>query len=105
MDDLRIHAGIECGTGDDLLEQVCADTAGAGIGCKQATWPEQLEAEQIDVLVAARGFLGERGSGGELGRIEDDEVEAAALVTQFAQRLEPARFQPFGARYIQPIAR
>ena len=32
MDDLRIHAGVECGAGDDFLEQVCADAAGAGVG-------------------------------------------------------------------------
>src|SRR3989338_7703496 len=97
MDDLRVHPGIECGTGDDLLEQVFADAAGAGVGGEQAARPEQLEGEQVDVLVAARGFFGERGGGGELGRVEDDEIEGAALVAQFAQRLEYIRFLPFGA--------
>ena len=43
MHDLRIHAGIECGTGDDLLEQICADAAGAGVGAQQAARPEQFE--------------------------------------------------------------
>ena len=104
MDDLRIHAGIECGTGDDLLEQVLADAAGAGVGGEQAAGAEQLEGEQVDVLVAARGFFGEGGGGGKLGRIEDDEVEGAALVAQLAQRLEHVSFLPFGARCIQAVA-
>ena len=104
MDDLRIHAGIERGAGDDLLEQVFADTAGAGVGGEQAARPEQFEGEQVDVLLAARGLFGERGGGGELGRVEDDEVEAAPLVAQFAQRLEHVCFLPFGARCIQAVA-
>jgi hypothetical protein len=66
MHDLRIHAGIERGAGDDLLEQVIADTAGAGVGAEQAARPEQLEAEQVDVLVTARSFFGEGCGGGEL---------------------------------------
>ena len=94
MDDLRIHAGIECSAGDDFLEQVCADAAGAGVGGEQTARPEQLEAEKVDVLVAARGFFGERGGGGELGRIEDDEVEAAPLIAQLAQRLKYVVFAP-----------
>jgi len=94
MHDLRIYAGIECSAGDDLLEQVLADAAGAGVGGKQAARPEQFEAEQVDVLVAARGLFGERGGGGELGRVEDDEVKEAALVAQFAQRLEYVGFAP-----------
>ena len=70
---------------------------------EQAARPEQFEAEQVDVLVAARGFFGERGGGGELGRIEDDQVELAALVAQRAQRLEHVGLLPFGARCIQAV--
>ena len=50
MHDLRIHAGIQRRAGDDLLEQVFADAAGAGIGEQQAARSEQLEGQQVDVL-------------------------------------------------------
>ena len=104
MHDLRIHAGIKCGAGDDLLEQVCADAAGAGVGGEQAARPEQLETEQVDVLVTARGFFGESGGGCELGRVEDDEVELASLVAQRAQGLKYVGIQPFSVCVIKSVA-
>src|SRR3989338_4818200 len=103
MNDLCVNAGIESGSGDNLLEQIFTDAAGARVGGKQPARPEQLEPEQIDVLVAARCFFGERGGGCELGRIEDDEVEGAALVAKLAQRLEYIGLLPFGARRIQYV--
>ena len=51
MHDLRIHAGIQCSARDDLLKQVFADAAGAGVGGEQAARSQQFEAEQVDVLV------------------------------------------------------
>ncbi len=103
MHDLRVDPGIECRARDDLLEQLFADTAGARVGGEQAAGVEQFESQQIDVLVTSCGFFGKGGGGGELGRVENDEVEFTALVAQLAQRQKHIVALPFGFARIQPI--
>ena len=47
---------------------------------------EQLQREAVDVLVGARGLVGVRRGGRELGRVEHDGVEALAGLEQVAQQ-------------------
>src|SRR4051812_5776102 len=50
FDDLGVGSGVECGAGDDRLEELRRDPARAGEGRKQPARGEQLEGEQVDVL-------------------------------------------------------
>src|SRR5487761_2534114 len=97
-DDGRVH------TGEDFLEQVGRNAAGTGKAREQSVWAQKLEGEQVDVLVTARGLFGERRRRRKLGRIEHDQVEAAALVAQDAQLFEHVGLPPFGARRVQFVA-
>src|SRR6478609_2441483 len=86
--DLRVDAGVERSPGNDLLEQIARDAAGARERQQHAAGTQQLERVQVDVFVSARGSLGQCGSRRKLRRIEDDQVEAAPLVAQPAQHLK-----------------
>ena len=94
-DDLRVHAGIQRSVGDDLLEESRIDPAGAGKGHQHTPGPQQLEPQQVDILVAAGGFLRLGGRGSKLGRVEDDQVILLASVPQRAQLLEDVPGDPF----------
>ena len=64
---------------------------------------QQFEAEQVDVLVGARGAIHRGGRGGEFGRIKNDEVKGAAGVAQFALGTEDVGFAPFVASGLKTI--
>src|SRR2546429_358215 len=76
--DFRFGTCIQRGAGDDRLEELRADAAGAGEGGEQPARGEELEGEQVDVLVGARGVSRLRRGGGELRRIEHHHVESRA---------------------------
>lgn len=94
LHDLRVHAGIQRGVGDDFLEEGRIDPAGAGEGHQRAAGTQQLERQQVDVLVTAGGFLRLGGGGGELGRVEDDQVVLLGLIPQQAQLLKDVPGDP-----------
>jgi len=77
-DDLRIPMRVKSRISDNLLEEERRHKPGAGKSEKDASLPEQLESEEVDVLVsAARPF--ELAAGFDKFRgVEDDEVELAA---------------------------
>src|SRR3954465_4876461 len=97
LDDLGSAARIQCGTRDDFAEQFGGYAPGAGECREQAAWPQQLQGEQVDVLVAARGSLRACRGRGELWRIENDQIKATVLVTQLAQIIEYVGVDPFTA--------
>src|SRR5688572_31896881 len=72
LDDLRVAARIERSAGDDRLEQLGRDAAGARKGGEQAAGREELERPEVDVLVGARRLLDLGGGRGELRRVEHD---------------------------------
>src|SRR5512138_96308 len=93
LDDLRLDACVQRRARDDLLEQTCVDASGAGEGDQPPARSQQLERQQVDVLVAARGSFGLCGGWRELGRVEDDQVEGAILVAESAQELKDIAFE------------
>ena len=93
-DDGRVGTGVECGAGDDLAEQRRVDAARAGERRQQAAGAQQFERQEVDVLVRARGLLGVLGGRGELGRVDDDQVEARRGVAQPAQFSERVGVAP-----------
>src|SRR5690349_143767 len=99
--DLRIGAGVERRAGNDFLEKLDGDAAGAGERHQQAAWTQELEGKQVDVLVGARRLVDVRNRRRELGRIEHDEIEAARLIAESPQRLEYIAFDPF--RLSKPV--
>jgi hypothetical protein len=85
LQDGGVDAGVDAGTGHDLVEQLGADAARAAEGEQQPAGRQQLERQAVDVLVGARGAFGVRGGGRELRRVEHDGVEAAAALQALAQ--------------------
>ncbi len=67
---------------------------------QQPARTQQFEGQAVDVLVAARGFFGLGGGGGEFGRVEDNQIPRTVLVAEFPQGGEDVRFQP-----VQPVGR
>ena len=84
--DEGIDAGIDAGAGDDLVEQVGVDPARAREREQRAARREQRQREPVDVLVGARRALGVGDRRRELGRIEDDRVEAAGAASSSERR-------------------
>ncbi len=95
-DNARLAPGIQRSPGDDLLEQLQPDATRTGVGHQQAARLEQAKTEQVDVLVGTCGAVGMGSRGGELGRIEDDQVESPPGLAKIAQRLEDIGLQPLG---------
>jgi len=93
--DAGIHPRVLGGPGDDFLEQVHADAPGAGIGEQIAPRIEQAETQEIDVLVGPGGPGRMGGGRGELGRVQDNQVETSPFLAQLAQGLEHIRLPPF----------
>src|SRR5262245_15972957 len=105
LDELCVGAGVERGARDDRLEELGRHAAGAREGGEQAAGDEQLESEQVDVLVGARGVARLRRGRGELGRIEDHHLEARAPVAQRAQLLEHVAVDELDLARVQRIGR
>ena len=64
---------------------------------------EQLERQQVDILVAARGPFSLGRGRRKLGRVEDDHVEGASLVAESAQNVKDIPFQPGGLILPEPV--
>src|SRR5688500_90017 len=88
LDDLGLRAGVERRAGYDGLEELRRHPAGAGERGEQPARGEQLEREQVDVLVGARGVARLRRGRRELRRVEHHHVEARAAVAQGAKLAE-----------------
>ena len=104
-DDRRIRCGIQRGAGDDLLEQVGRNAAGAGERRKQTAGAQQLQREQVDVLVRASCLLHVPRSRGEFRRVEHDHVEALRAVAELAQFGEHIGIAPRAARVVESVLR
>src|ERR1051326_5689659 len=76
LDERNAPAGVVRGREDDFLEEVERHVAGAGEVHHQPAGLDELEREEVDVLVAARGALDLAARLRERGRIADDEAEA-----------------------------
>src|SRR5262245_25797099 len=105
LDDLGVGAGVERGARDDRLEELGRNAARARERGEEASGGEQLEREQVDVLVGARGVARLRRRRRELGRIEDHHLEAGAAVAQGSQLLEHVAVHEFDPAAIQRIGR
>src|SRR5688572_8768283 len=88
LENVRRSARIDCGAGDDLLEQRGVDVPGARERRENAARPDERQAEHVDVLVAAAAGIDLLGRVHELGRVEHDEIETRALLAHGAQLVE-----------------
>jgi len=86
--DLNLSSRIQGGPEDHLLEEIGGDPARAGEGGQDPTGAQQLHGQQVDVLVAARCCFDMALSLGELGRVEDNEIEALPSVSAIPQESE-----------------
>ena len=93
---MRTRAGVARGLGHDHAEGGRVDGAGAGEGGEEAAGGDELEAQDVDVLVAAEGLLGELLGVGELRRVEHHEVEVAGTVAEAAELLEDVALDELG---------
>ena len=93
LHDLRLHARIQGGRGDDFLEQAGINSARTRESDQDPAGTQEFEGQQVDILVAAGGFSGLGGRGGEFGRVKDDQVEGAGFIPEFTQELEDIAFQ------------
>ena len=96
-DDARFTTRIMGRIGDDFLEQLEPDAAGARVSHQQATRLEQAETKQVDILVGTRRALGMGGRGRELGRVENYQVKLATGLAEIAQCLEDICLLPLGS--------
>src|SRR5882762_11501566 len=96
-------AGVRGGAGDDFLEELGRNAAGAGKSREQPSPPQQLQGIQVDVLVTARGAFGVFRCRCELRRVEHDEVELPAFALQLAQGPEHVGFEPLGPPRLEPV--
>ena len=74
-----VRSGVKNGAGDDLLEEIHVDRSRTGEGEKMSARAKQTDAVQIDVLVRTRSPRHVMVVRGELGRVQDDEVEGRAV--------------------------
>jgi glycosyltransferase involved in cell wall biosynthesis len=88
VDDLDAAAGLGCGGGDGLLEGLGADLAGAGGAGEQTAGRDHAQGEGVEARVGALGGEAALLAFGEAGRVEDDEVEAAAFAAIGLEQLE-----------------
>ena len=93
LHDLCLHACIQGCGGDDFLEKASINSPRARECNQDPARAQEFKGQQVDVLVAAGSFVGLGSSGGELGRVEDDQVEGAGFIPEFAQELENIAFQ------------
>ena len=91
-DDGRVGARVLRRAGDDLAEQRSVDAARAREREQHAARLEQLQREPVEVLVGARRLLDLAFVGGQLGRVECDQVVLLGAVAQAAERDERIGF-------------
>ena len=101
--DEAVYSRIGTGRRHDLVEQVGADAARAGIGEQFATRRQQLEGQAVDVLVGACGALGVRGGGRKLGRVEHDGIKGFAALDELAQAGVHIGIHEGGAGFVKAI--
>src|SRR5207302_1355370 len=105
LDDPGLRAGIERGAGDDRLKEFGAHATRAREARQQPAGGEQLQREQVDVLVGARGVARLRRRGRELGRIEHHHVEARAAIPQGPELGKNIGLHKRDARRVERIRR
>src|SRR5258708_2142451 len=88
-------AGVRSSAGDDFLEELGRNAAGAGKSREQPSAPQQLQGIQVDVLVTARGAFGVFRRRCELRRVEHDDVEFPPFPQHLAQAPHHADSHPF----------
>ena len=103
LDDLRLHARIQGGGGNDFLEQGRINPARARERDQRPTRAQQFEGQQVDVLIAARSLFRLGGRGGKFWRIEDDQFEGADLVPELSQLLEDIPCAPLHPLWLHPV--